>query len=216
MNGLGRTGQDARWAPQGLILSENRTKARPGRNSYRCTSSSGSGDKPAPAEQGTGTPHPRRNEQSIGRGAAAHRVPIGCDVGQAPPLTAALGLHDTTRKGAGAVGGGGASWAVRELNQNGGHGRWVGGCGVRSVVSEEVVCGEGAGGRENYRVPVRFHKETKIVATELEVMAAVAGQHLAARLKQQSLSNQPSDLQKAVKWEKAPKSLIDTHCLKSA
>lgn len=161
----------------------------------------------------------RTPEEASSRLAAAPPH-IGCrlvaTVGQAPPLTAALGLHDTTRKGAGAVGGGGASWAVRELNQNGGHGRWVGGCGVRSVVSEEVVCGEGAGGRENYRVPVRFHKETKIVATELEVMAAVAGQHLAARLKQQSLSNQPSDLQKAMKWEKAPKGLIDTHCLKSA
>lgn len=48
-----------------------------------------------------------------------------------------------------------------------------GGCGVRSPVSEEVVCREGADGRENYRVPVRLRKERKIVATELEVLAAV-------------------------------------------
>lgn len=112
--------------------------------------------------------------------------------GQAPPLTAELGLNDTPRRGAGGVGGGGASWAKGELNQNGGHWRWVG-------VSEEMVCREGAGGRENYRVPVRLRKERKTVATELGALAAVSGQHLAARLKQQSLSNQPSDLQKATK-----------------
>lgn len=217
MNGLGRAGRDARWAPQGLILSENRTRAGPGRRSYRCTSSSGDGDKPVPAEQGTGTPHPRRSEQPIGRGAAAPRVPIGCDCWPGSALTAEAGLNDTPRRG------GGRSWKGRgPLGGARVKSKWrsrvLGGCGVRSVVSEEVVCREGADGRKIYRVAVSLREERKIVTQckfSLTMRKFLAGQHLAAELKQQSLSHQPSDLEKTTKWEKASKGLIETECLKS-
>lgn len=218
MNGLGRAGRDARWAPQGLILSENRTRAGPGRRSYRCTSSSGDGDKPVPAEQGTGTPHPRRSEQPIGRGAAAPRVPIGCDCWPGSALTAEAGLNDTPRRG------GGRSWKGRgPLGGARVKSKWrsrvLGGCGVCSVVSEEVVCREGADGRKIYRVAVSLREERKIVTQRKFslTMRKIFGRAAPRCRTQTAITQSPAlrPLKNNWEWEKASKGLIETECLKS-
>lgn len=82
----------------------------------------------SPCQQSRAQGH-RTPEEANSRLAAAPPH-LGCRlvaaVGQAPPSRRRLDWMTRRGGGAGEVGGGGARWAVRVLNQNGGRGCWVG------------------------------------------------------------------------------------------